>query len=85
MSYSTLYANVCGVAQSGENIVVTVYNSGYSPNNVTQNNIKSAMYYQEQGKAKLDGSFEFVFPIKITDEGEKYAYVRCGNEENLRE
>ena len=85
MTYSTLYADVCGIAESGDDIVINVYNSEYSPNNVSTDNVKSAIYYQGQCKAEADGDFEFVFPIKITDEGEKHAYVRCGNEENLRE
>ena len=78
-----IYGIASGITKPDSNIVLNVYNDGYTPENTTSENVSKAFYYTEQKKTDSDGNFSFSFPLDENFKS-KNAYIYIDGEENPR-
>lgn len=75
-----IYGIVSGKTESRTNIVMNMYNDGFTPDNTTSENVSEAFYYTEQKKTDENGEFTFSFPLD-DDFKSKNAYIYIDGEE----
>ncbi len=78
--HQDIYGIVSGKTESNKNIVMNVYNDGFTPENTTSENVGEAFYYTEQKKTDENGNFSFSFPLD-EDFKSKNAYIYIDGEQ----
>lgn len=79
----TVYGIVSGKTEGKPNIVLNVYNNGFSPENTTAKNVSEAFYYTEQKSTDENGNFYFTFPLNDNFKS-KNAYIYIEDEDEPR-